>query len=901
MAIIDRSLVRSVNSGRCFAIVGSGPSCEEGFPSWDSLAKLAIGLLEAEDGQDVRRQAEQHLAKKDYPRVFQLVKDMGRGEALSELLTKELTAAPIRDGSIYKTIANWPFACYLTTNFEKRLEQHLKSIGAAFLSRSNSEQDITSLRGDSSGLVMHLHGVLDDPKSLVLTSGEYSEFSNSPKREYWRAKLAGALHMVDFVLIGYSARDPDFKDQLERARVAADPTKPVFMLACDLEDGTVKQLYDEYNIRVIGYTNRDGSHRELVRLLRRYDSFICKRNSPNVGLSPVDEDEAIIAGGMHLFTQLRISDESSTSMTKSYESLLLQLLERSGAVTIENLANEIVSKLHVVDAIDPKVLEMAVEELHGAGLVAMDEADQRFSLSNRGSEFVTELHAERSLVREKFVAACQLFVEREYGFTDRDAEVVIGALDKGLVRAFEHRGLEIARAVFSDDAVDVSDATDILDTVNDSATTIDEVRLRSAFADLMIEVLLRPSEPMRTYLAALCQGYFAFHALGLDPNCSAERLDIARRHKWVVDSSIAISLLAIGCQNHDYAMDLVSRMRELGMRMVITDRLVNEVVDHAYWAYSNFKNESLGSISVLRAAVVGPGFKQNLFIDGFASWANTAANPLVSEYFDSCFGMGAVEHGVEFEPVVRKRMFELGIEEVETSEMPNFRKTDWPERDVLTKKIEGVRQSAGTFRSEAQCTAEAEVLLLHRLQKMQFLSHSTVLDRTSNDNRRITWKPEALYRFLTMFSTKAASENLLYDSMIQEFYYSGFEIVDAKVLSQFAVPLVRQARLELKRERDHYVSAMGPGWAKDIEGYFESLPDEQKPFYSLQFALFMARKERTMREEAEQRASYVAGKKERAAELNERERQELLRLRNKTQRKQQSQKRKAGRKKKRRK
>jgi hypothetical protein len=39
MSTIERDLVRAINSGRCFVLVGSGASCEIRLPTWHSLSE----------------------------------------------------------------------------------------------------------------------------------------------------------------------------------------------------------------------------------------------------------------------------------------------------------------------------------------------------------------------------------------------------------------------------------------------------------------------------------------------------------------------------------------------------------------------------------------------------------------------------------------------------------------------------------------------------------------------------------------------------------------------------------------------------------------------------------------------------------------------------------------------
>ena len=44
--LIEKDLIKSINSGRCLLLVGSGPSIEIGLPTWKQLTDLSIGLLD---------------------------------------------------------------------------------------------------------------------------------------------------------------------------------------------------------------------------------------------------------------------------------------------------------------------------------------------------------------------------------------------------------------------------------------------------------------------------------------------------------------------------------------------------------------------------------------------------------------------------------------------------------------------------------------------------------------------------------------------------------------------------------------------------------------------------------------------------------------------------------------
>jgi hypothetical protein len=895
MSIIDRDLVRTINSGQCFAIIGSGPSCQMGVCSWKELAKNTIENInkknkETRDIKDCRI----YLEKEDYPMVFSIAEKVLGQEELLDIVKKSL-AAEKSHSSIYDYAAMWPFPCYLTTNFDDYLQLHLERLKETFLTKLNSKEDMQFLRADSKGLIVKIHGDTSVPKDIVLTKEQYEDFRNGDDREYWREKIKAALHMISFVIIGYSVSDPDFKEQLERAKELSSPDHPVFMFAADMERDEIAQYYQNFNIRVIRYENKDGKHQELLSLLKRYDPFIAKRNSSDLGLKPIDEEEAGIAASMHLFTKLRLEDTAESCIEKTYASVILNVLyeiSENKEIEIKILQSLLKKKTFATSHIDPVALQQALERMYSNGLIILNSNQSTVRLTQYGRSELSKTVAERDFIREKFKLTCKKFLIHEYSHLNKNSiENVINALEIGLVAAYEKRGMEIARSVFSDSQVDISGASDILDTINRASSHLKEYNERASFADLMLEVILRPEKEMKEYLAVLSQGYFAFHALGLDPRCSKERLDIAKKKIWILDSSILLPILAIGCENHNYAKDLLKRMSDIGLHFCTTERLFYEIRDHAGWAISNFGNVLPDAPLFLQAATAGPGFKHNLFLEGFVKWSLSEGAPSFHQYMIDCFDS---EYPNDWSNSIRKKIIDLGIEIKDFSEWLGFDLESWSERDVIVHEIEALRKYLMTYRSEAQCIAEAEVVFAAETQDAAFLSQSGILNRLNRTKPGMSWKPEAMYRFLSFFSSVPSSIDMLFNCMIQDFYYAGFDIIDKQVISQFVQPMVKQARLKLEKESTNYKQALGKKQFDRLKDGFERVPDEQKPFYSMQFAFLAADKaiiaaQRTTDQERETaRKSIEAAKArvdiaERTKKLTEKEKKELEILKRKDQ------------------
>lgn len=870
MSVIEQGLIRAINSGRCFAFVGSGPSCEIGIPSYQKLAQLVLDALQ--DKIDIEA-GQKLISRRQYTEFFSLAeKTIGLHELLK--LIKGKISGQWPKGKIYRYITRWPFQSYLTTNFDNELQRHLREQEEDFIIRRNSLEDMRVLHSDVHNVVFKIHGDFDVPDDIVLTYEQYNDFSTGEERKYWRDNILSFLKMSDVVLIGYSASDPDFKDQLERLKDIAAPDHPIYMFASDLSQKQLDEFFD-LNIRVISYKNDSGTHFELNRTLSRYNAFITNRRSPFLGLKPVDTKTATIASSLYLFTNLRLIDDNNSILQRTFAILLLHILSEFGEgvnVDIGLLVDKTKEKMFAVVGVDPNAMQASLESLYSLGFIDVMNGLSKIALNKKGTDAIAKASAIQKLAEDKFSNFCVEYIRSQYvRLTVQQTNSVTENLKIGIIKAFETRGIEIARFIFTDEPVDISDATDILDIINSYSTKLEEVEEKTAFADLMIEIILKPNENVKEYLSSLCQGYFAYHALGLDPTCSSERLDIARQTTWILDSSIILPLFAIDCLNHNWANDLLQRMNIIGLKYLTTERLFSEVLEHAHWAISNFIDVPIYSPSLLKAASAKVGYKQNLFIDGFVKWSVKQARPTLNQYMVQCLGS---DYRTNLDSTIRNKMREISIEITDFTDWPFFKQELWVECDALVSKIADSRKIRGTYTGDTQCNAEAEAIIICDNQNTVFVSQSTFLNKFSAKHTRIAWKPEVMYQFLTLFSSVPADIDVLSQCMSQDFFAGGFDIVDSQAIANFSSGIIRQSRMNREKERESYVKVLGENRAQELEDQLDKTPDEEKPFYSMQFNVYVINEQQRQLESARKRIETVSE----TQALTAKERQEYLRL-----------------------
>ena len=256
--MLSRPLIKKIIRGRCLALVGSGLSCEIGYPSWDELAhqtRAALtesGLISATDAY------ERYLRRKNYPAFFrQVERDLDNDrESLTSLIRPLLIRTNSTNGPLYDLITKWPFAGYLTTNYDDEIQAHLTNRNEHFTVVRNRRQDFFVWRDGVTGVVQKLHSDLDHPDEVVLTTADYQRLYVD-NHENFRDALCNVFSMFDVFIIGHSLSDPDINFVLQLARTQRSPQHPIYMVAAGFSGSEEQDLFEQYNIELVRYSNSD--------------------------------------------------------------------------------------------------------------------------------------------------------------------------------------------------------------------------------------------------------------------------------------------------------------------------------------------------------------------------------------------------------------------------------------------------------------------------------------------------------------------------------------------------------------------------------------------------------------------------------------------------------------------
>ena len=223
-----QNLLINIKKQRCTPFIGAGACSfknEDGNPWLPLASKIANGWGEK---YDYPLEDAWHLAK-----VAQFVAIVSGDEMspkieLNEILDK--IGPPNFSDQKYADIphavlADLNLPIYITTNYDKLMEDALISRGKKPDSEYCRWNEVLEFAGDSlfknrhykptkdKPLVYHLHGILDEPQSMVLTERDYIDFviNLTLDENLIPTVIRKALAMTSLLFIGYSLEDMNFR------------------------------------------------------------------------------------------------------------------------------------------------------------------------------------------------------------------------------------------------------------------------------------------------------------------------------------------------------------------------------------------------------------------------------------------------------------------------------------------------------------------------------------------------------------------------------------------------------------------------------------------------------------------------------------------------------------------
>lgn len=845
-------LLEKLIRGNVIALIGSGPSSAMGYPSWEELARKTYEIAKKSGYRIDEESFYRHIEKKEFAKAFSCLQDTISREKMLHIIRQCLVpSTECGSDEIYKILTRWPFICYLTTNFDDEIQAHLRGNNKNnFHTFLNGCDDFRIFRSDMKDYIFKIHGSLENSESAIVTEEDYHALRHESKWLHYQEGLKCIFRMFDVIIIGHSLSDPDVKDIIESVKEFTSPTNPIYMFMSNVTSSDIRRYRTQNNIQIFKYNANGKDHSQLARLLKTYDSFILP-----VGQSVLRQtNDSLKAAALYAFRML-----SQAKETIDLENFLLMNIpsKTQPGLKIDEIRNSI------------NIPNLAINYNHC--MLSLQEKDL-IELNN-------ELY-NRTKSGDELVAKCQTSVRTieklAIDSTIDSLSQMVPSVDKNeyaklikdtIFSVFEKRGLIIAQKMFSE-TITSGEVIDIFEEIAHVASNIANIEIRIAFIQVMRDFILYPSNHQKQFLTSIAQGLFIFYMLGNNSDHADFRKKIFENTYWFVDSNMLLPLLAKGCFNHDFAVDLFVKLRDKKAQLIVTNRILQEVCEHLYWAIKNCETHK----DLFANATLVSGNKQNLFIDGFIHQKNRMSSRNFTDYCDGIkkkLAYGAKEF---------LRDFNISVKNLDLSDKANMKRFS-----VEKANLKILRYESSSYRGELQVETEAELLILMSEMKKKnifvyFLSQSNIFSKT--DYKIKTFSGEATYRYLLSLPDSSCSQHL-HECLLNELYASGINFIDKDSYNRFFNEDIELAKLNYESEKQKYIDLLETADSiAELDKAFNATPDLEKPLFvnqmSTKIADLSAEKYIRSQEESRKKNEIIASKDAEIARLNK----ELEKLKN---------------------
>jgi NAD-dependent SIR2 family protein deacetylase len=270
-------LKQAALNGEFVLFVGAGVSKLVGLPSWRALAELVLNDLQ-QAGKLNFSEMDQ-LRTLDPKTQLSIAKQIASQNSLTLDLGKHLKS-PKEEG-IYRYLNKVGCAC-VTTNYDELLSPRFTPPGGATspttVKRVIKTNEFYADNLDSPGTVVHLHGSLSDPSTIIATTKDYLEHYDKEEVQHFLSEL---FKKKVVLFIGYGLEEAEILEHiLRRGKVGDEQVKRRFALQGFFlsQQPLYRNLHEYYmksfGVHVIGFVRDHKDYRQLEAITKAWSEVI---------------------------------------------------------------------------------------------------------------------------------------------------------------------------------------------------------------------------------------------------------------------------------------------------------------------------------------------------------------------------------------------------------------------------------------------------------------------------------------------------------------------------------------------------------------------------------------------------------------------------------------------------
>ena len=269
-------------------LVGSGPSCSAGLPSWGDLLKDLAVQVETSAGDSVAMR--RRIERQEYLIAAGLAVDQLTTRQLGEVIRRACLSERAQPADIHRALVRLGPTCFLTTNYdqliERAIDEYKPNERARVITNRHTADIADIITAQARNFVFKYHGDVMDTESIVLSREQYRKLSGEFK--YVLEAVRTILATRPVVIVGFSMNDPDFvsvQDML--TNVFSGHAGEHYAIMPDFDDIERKHWKENYKVDVISYatdsSHPGGKHGPLLDLLKELERRTPPRPPPGNG------------------------------------------------------------------------------------------------------------------------------------------------------------------------------------------------------------------------------------------------------------------------------------------------------------------------------------------------------------------------------------------------------------------------------------------------------------------------------------------------------------------------------------------------------------------------------------------------------------------------------------------
>lgn len=267
---VREELVDAAASGMLVVFVGAGISQLVGCPSWDGFATAILNQLVPES---IDYHEKSLINAIHDPRKRLSIAKIIEEENGAEIDYKKIFEVKNPKSNVYKHINGYK-CTFVTTNYDKFIEPTISKAKPEDNWRFYNRSDILRDKLDERGNVIHLHGCVDNPKSMVITTKDYLDhYASEEVQEFLRYLFKNKT----VLFLGYGLEETDileyilkYSDQEKKKEKRLFILQGFFNAEISLYQKLKKYYEESFNAALIGFPKDYEEYEHQKKIIEKW-------------------------------------------------------------------------------------------------------------------------------------------------------------------------------------------------------------------------------------------------------------------------------------------------------------------------------------------------------------------------------------------------------------------------------------------------------------------------------------------------------------------------------------------------------------------------------------------------------------------------------------------------------